>query len=56
MSNFDFITIDFETANSFNKSACSIGIVAVKDLEIVDTYYSLINPIMDFDEKNISIH
>ena len=41
---YDFIAIDFETANSSCGSACSVGIAAVSDLRIVDTYYSLIKP------------
>lgn len=42
--NFDFIAIDFETANNDMSSACSIGLVAVKNNEIAETFYSLINP------------
>lgn len=40
----DFATIDFETANNERSSVCSVGIVIVRDGEIVDTFYSLINP------------
>jgi len=55
--NFDFVAIDFETANINYSSACSIGLVAVKNKEIVDTKYFLIQPpTLEFDEKNISIH
>lgn len=54
---FDFVAIDFETANRNNNSACSIGIVAVRDLSIVETKYFLIQPpTLDFDESNIRIH
>jgi DNA polymerase-3 subunit epsilon len=54
---FDFIAIDFETANSNYSSACSIGIAAVKDNIIVETKYCLIQPPNNkFDEINISIH
>lgn len=53
----NFITIDFETANSNNNSACSMGLVHVKDKKIVDTkYYLLQPPNMAFDKKNIEIH
>ena len=53
----DFIAIDFETACSNTNSACSIGIVAVDDLRIVDSFYSLIQPPnLYFDSKNIAIH
>lgn len=40
----DFAAIDFETANSERSSVCSVGIVIVRDGEIVDSYYSLIKP------------
>lgn len=53
---YDFIAIDFETANQQYDSACSIGIAAVSDLKIVDTYYSLIQPIGDFLESNTAVH
>ena len=35
---------DFETANQQRTSVCSVGIVIVRDGEIVDSYYSLIKP------------
>lgn len=44
---YDFIAIDFETANKHMNSACSIGIACVKDLEIVHTDYFLIKPPTD---------
>lgn len=56
MERYDFIAIDFETANQNYDSACAIGIAAVRDSEIVDTYYSLINPNSEFDPGNIRIH
>ena len=40
----DFVAIDFETANSEPTSVCSVGIVVVRDGEIVDRFYSLIQP------------
>lgn len=40
----DFIAIDFEIANSNYDSACSIGLVYVKDKKIVDQKYFLIKP------------
>lgn len=40
----DFAAIDFETANNERSSVCSVGIVIVRGNEIVDTFYSLINP------------
>ena len=40
----DFAAIDFETANNERSSVCSVGVVIVRDGEIVDTFYSLIQP------------
>ena len=40
----DFAAIDFETANSEPTSICSIGLVIVRDGEICDTFYSLVQP------------
>lgn len=54
---FDFITIDFETANEKRNSACSIGIAAVKGLKVVETYHSLIRPEpCEFRDINTHIH
>ena len=53
----DFIAIDFETANSKMSSACSIGIAAVENGKIVETYYSLLNPYnQSFNSRNVAIH
>lgn len=40
----DFAAIDFETANNERSSVCSVGIVIVRDGEIADSFYSLIQP------------
>lgn len=40
----DFAAIDFETANFERSSICSVGIVIVRNGEIVDSFYSLIRP------------
>ena len=40
----DFAAIDFETANNERSSVCSVGLVIVRGGEIVDTFYSLIQP------------
>lgn len=40
----DFAAIDFETANNERSSVCSVGIVIVRNGEIVDSFYSLIKP------------
>lgn len=40
----DFAAIDFETANEKRTSVCSVGVVIVRGGEIVDSFYSLIQP------------
>lgn len=44
----DFNAIDFETANENPSSVCSVGIVFVRGGEVVDSFYSLINPEPDY--------
>ncbi len=50
----DFAAIDFETANGSPSSVCSVGVVIVRDGEIVDRYYSLIHPEPDFTPGSVS--
>jgi DNA polymerase-3 subunit epsilon len=45
----DFTAIDFETANSYRGSPCSVGIVKVRDGQIVDESSTLIRPPAGFD-------
>ena len=40
----DFAAIDFETANNERSSICSVGVVIVRNGEIVDKIYRLIRP------------
>lgn len=40
----DFAAIDFETANNERTSVCSVGVIIVRNDEIVDSFYSLIQP------------
>ncbi len=40
----NFAAIDFETANNQRCSVCSVGVVIVRNSEITDSYYSLIQP------------
>ncbi len=40
----DFAAIDFETANFEPTSVCSVGVVIVRGGEVVDSFYSLIQP------------
>lgn len=58
-SSDDFVAIDFETMTGLRSSACAIGMVKVIDGEIVQKFYSHINPIRDkYTEKepNRTIH
>lgn len=53
----NFVAIDFETANNYSNSACSVGLVRVENLKITEEYYSLIKPPkMVFNPMNIQIH
>ncbi len=52
----DFMAMDFETANYKRYSACSLALVMVRNSQIVDEYYTLIQPETDFFWKNIQIH
>ncbi len=44
----NFAAIDFETANHHRSSVCSVGVVVVRDGEVVDKFYSLIKPSPNF--------
>lgn len=44
----EFAAIDFETANQYRTSVCSVGIVVVREGEIIDKFYSLIRPEPEF--------
>lgn len=52
----NFISMDFETANYTPSSACSIALVVVRHNQIVDSFYTLINPKTYFNKRNIQIH
>ena len=52
----NFIAMDFETANRYPESACSLALVMVRNNEIVDRFYTVINPQMPFDANNIKVH
>ena len=53
----NFTAIDFETANRYPTSACSIGIVVVQDGEITEEFSHLIKPEpFYFNKKFIEIH
>ena len=44
----NFAAIDFETANQHRSSVCSVGVVIVRNNQVVDKFYRLIHPIPDF--------
>lgn len=53
----NFVAIDFETANKYANSACSLAVVTVENGQITKRGYSLIKPpFMQFDEECIAIH
>jgi DNA polymerase-3 subunit epsilon len=55
----DFTTIDFETANSYRGSPCSVGLVRVRDGKVVESQHWLIRPPEGadwFDGWNVAIH
>ena len=47
-----FIVFDVETPNYQNNRMSAIGITVIEDGEIVDDYYSLVNPETHFDYFN----
>jgi DNA polymerase-3 subunit epsilon len=51
-----FVAIDVETANADMASICSVGTAAFDGGELVDEWYSLIDPKDYFDAVNVSIH
>lgn len=53
----NFVAIDFETANAHRSSVCSVGLVFVRDHQIVDQFYSLIHPTPNYYQRiNTQIH
>ncbi|MFD1418044.1 3'-5' exonuclease [Companilactobacillus keshanensis] len=52
----NFVAMDFETANGHRTSACSLALVLVRNSQIVDSFYTLINPQENFSPRNIQIH
>ncbi|USS87782.1 3'-5' exonuclease [Fructilactobacillus hinvesii] len=52
----NFIAIDFETAASQRASACSVALTVVRDNQVVDEFYSLINPETSFNWRNVQVH
>ncbi|WP_105957089.1 3'-5' exonuclease [Apilactobacillus quenuiae] len=52
----NFTAIDFETANNKRASACSLAITVVRNNKIIDEFYTLINPEVDFNWRNIKVN
>lgn len=53
----DFVALDFETANKYKNSACSLAVITVANGVITKKAYSLIKPpFMSFDPECIEIH
>lgn len=55
----NFTAIDFETANQSSASPCAVGLVRVRDGQIVDSFSTLIKPPSPndwFSEFNIKVH
>ncbi len=50
-----YIAFDVETPNSRNDRISSIGIAVVENDEIVDSFYSLVNPECHFDYYNVAL-
>lgn len=55
----DFVALDWETANRARGSACSVGLVEVRDAAIVGRWASLMRPpelFASFDPANTAVH
>ncbi len=56
----EFVAIDFETANQYRQSACSVGLAKFNAAgDVLDEYYTLIRPPREFGEfypRNIAVH
>ena len=53
----DFVALDFETANKYKNSACSLAVITVENGQITKKAYSLIKPpFMSFAPECIEIH
>lgn len=52
----NFVAMDFETASGKRWSACSLSLVVVRQNQIVDEFYTLINPQTPFFWRNVQIH
>ncbi|MTI17254.1 exonuclease [Rhodobacteraceae bacterium RKSG542] len=53
---YDFITFDFETANTSSASICQIGVAAVRNHQVVDVFTDLVDPEEPFHFGNVNVH
>ena len=51
----DYIVLDIESPNSRGNSICAIGLLTIRNGEIADRRYSLINPEDRFGRNNSAI-
>ncbi|MCI1926295.1 MAG: 3'-5' exonuclease [[Lactobacillus] timonensis] len=52
----NFVAMDFETAAGQRYSACSLALAVVRNSQVVDEFYTLINPQTKFFWRNVQIH
>lgn len=50
-----YIAFDVETPNRFNNRISAIGITAVENRIITDSFFSYVNPEVDFDYSNVKL-
>ena len=51
-----FAVIDVETPNGRNDAICSIGVIVTDGTDVINKYYSIVNPETYFDTANTNIH
>lgn len=53
----NFAAIDFETANGYPCSICSVGVVVVRNGEITRRFYRMIHPVPNYySPGNVKVH
>ncbi|GEK29360.1 3'-5' exonuclease [Furfurilactobacillus siliginis] len=52
----NFVAMDFETASAQRHSACSLALTVVRNNAVVDEFYTLIKPDVEFSWRNTQIH
>lgn len=52
----NFVAMDFETASGKRYSACSLALTIVRNNQVADEFYTLINPQTPFFWRNVEIH